>query len=75
MEHKKIDWKEIKPIDDIERIILLKKRFNLSTREFARKIGVTPNYLSSVLTNSLPISDKLVKKVNAFVEKQNCIDE
>ncbi|MDZ4627251.1 MULTISPECIES: helix-turn-helix domain-containing protein [Bacillus cereus group] len=61
----------IQPENDIERIILLMKRFNLSQKEFACKIGISEGYLTSVLNKKNPLSKKLKRKIHEYVETVN----
>ncbi|EJR72683.1 MULTISPECIES: helix-turn-helix domain-containing protein [Bacillus cereus group] len=66
---------DIKPVNDIEKILLFMRRHNFSNEEVANKLGVTPNYLSSVMNEKYPLNANLIRRFNEFVAKENCIEQ
>ncbi len=60
---------EIKCEDPVEKMIVLRKRSGLYQYDFAKEIGVTPGYLRKIENYEMPFSDKLKKRVNAFIKK------
>ena len=51
------------------------RRHNFSNEEVANKLGVTPNYLSSVMNEKYPLNSNLIRRFNEFVAKENCIEQ
>lgn len=66
---------DIKPVNDIEKIILFMRRYNLSNVTFASKLGITPNYLSGVINEKYPLNANLIRRFNDIVAKENCIEQ
>lgn len=60
----------IQVIDDVERIIILRKRLgNMKQYEFAKELQISTNYLVAIENYRLPVTDKLRKKINNFLKR------
>ncbi|MEB8653415.1 XRE family transcriptional regulator [Bacillus cereus] len=66
---------DIIPVNDIEKIILFMRRYNLSNVTFANKLGITPNYLSGVINEKYPLNENFIRRFNYIVAKENCIEQ
>lgn len=63
---------EIQAQTDVERIILIRKRFNLKQYQFSEILGYTPNHLANVENYKHPVSSKLKKRIEEFLlENEN----
>lgn len=60
---------EIRVQDDVEKLILWRKRLGLKAYELAREIGVTPNYLRSIENYQRPLTAKLKGQINRYLEE------
>lgn len=58
---------EIEAIDDVERLIILRKRLNMNQKEFSEHIGYTHIYLAYIENYKKPFTRKLNKKINQFL--------
>lgn len=56
--------------NDVERLILLRKRLNMKQYEFAKVIGVSSNYIANVENYRMPLTTLLIKKVNQYLAKE-----
>lgn len=56
------------PQDNVEKLILWRKRLGFKTYEMARELGVTPNYLVSIENYHRPLSRKLKKRINQYLK-------
>lgn len=63
-------FNEIQAQTDVERIILIRKRFNLKQYEFSKILGYTPNHLANVENYKHPVSSKLKLRIEGFLEEQ-----
>ncbi|MFD1736268.1 helix-turn-helix domain-containing protein [Bacillus salitolerans] len=63
------NFKDISVIDDVERMIILRKRLRIKQYELARAIGVTANYLGDVENYKLAFTPKLVKRLNEYLKR------
>lgn len=55
---------------DVERIILIRKRYNLKQYEFSKILGYTPNHLANVENYKHPVSPKLIRRIEEFLLEQ-----
>jgi transcriptional regulator with XRE-family HTH domain len=60
--------KKIECLDDVERLLIVRKRLNKKQYEFAREIGVSPSYLLAVENYKKPFTKSLVKKINDYLQ-------
>lgn len=56
--------------DDSERIILLRRRMDMSQYQFAEEIGISSSYLGQIERKILPVSPQLKKKINLFLTRE-----
>lgn len=60
---------------DVERIILIRKRFNLKQFEFSKILGYTPNHLANVENYKHPVSAKLKQRIEEFLVSKEATKE
>ena len=66
---------EIQAQTDVERIILIRKRFNLKQYQFSEILGYTPNHLANVENYKHPVSSKLKKRIEEFLlQSENTVN-
>jgi len=68
---KPLSFKHIQIEDDVERLIILRKRLGKSQYEFAKAIGVTGNYLNNVENKYKAFTPKLKKKITYYLETRH----
>ncbi|MGS2779892.1 helix-turn-helix domain-containing protein [Robertmurraya sp. GLU-23] len=61
---------EIEIEDDIERLIILRKRLNLSQYQFAKAVGVSTSYLGQIERGELPLSVQFRARINDFLKRE-----
>jgi len=61
---------KIETENDVERLIILRKRLGMTQYQFARALGISTSYLGAVENYHLPFSGRLKKKVNAYLEME-----
>ena len=66
---------QIQALDDVEKIILIRKRLGLKQYEFSKLLGYTPNHLANVENYKSPISKKLKTKIEEFLLEYQREDE
>jgi transcriptional regulator with XRE-family HTH domain len=67
---REMKFDEIQAQTDVERIILIRKRYNLKQYEFSKILGYTPNHLANVENYKHPVSAKLKRKIEEFLIEQ-----
>ncbi|MEX3623677.1 helix-turn-helix domain-containing protein [Viridibacillus arvi] len=63
-------FNEIQAQTDVERIILIRKRFQMKQYQFSKLLGYTPNHLANVENYKHPVSAKLKRKIEEFLKEQ-----
>ena len=58
---------EIEVKDDVERILLLRKRLNMKKSEFSRYVGVSSEHLRRVETYRSPLSPNVKANINKLI--------
>ncbi|RHW35984.1 XRE family transcriptional regulator [Neobacillus notoginsengisoli] len=66
---------EIQVADDAERLIILRKRLNLSQFQFAKELEISTSYLGQVERGELPFSPHLLAKINNYLKREKELDE
>ncbi|MGN8842539.1 helix-turn-helix domain-containing protein [Niallia sp. HCP3S3_B10] len=61
--------------DDVERLIILRKRLRLNQFQFAKEIGVSSSYLRKVESRRIPIPINFRKKVDEYLKQEQLIYE
>lgn len=64
-------FKDIQIMDDVERLVILRKRYNKSQYEFAKDIGVSPSYVGQVERYEYPITQTMLKRIEEFIKQEN----
>jgi DNA-binding XRE family transcriptional regulator len=64
------DFNDIKPIDDTERLIILRRRLNLSQFQFAKELGISSSYLGQVERGSCSFSPYLKDRINEYLKRE-----
>ncbi len=57
-------------MDNVERLLIIRKRLNKKQYEFAREIGVSPSYLLAVENYKKPFTKSLLRKINAYLQSK-----
>lgn len=58
---------EISPLNDIEKLILLRKQLHMSQFQFANEIGISTSLLSQIERGVLKLNKKVLKKIKVHV--------
>jgi transcriptional regulator with XRE-family HTH domain len=66
---------EIEPLNDVERLILLRKRFNLSQFQLAKELGISSSYLGQIEREELPFNKQFKAKVNDYLKREKMLHE
>jgi predicted transcriptional regulator len=61
---------EIEIEDDVERLIILRKRLNLSQYQFAQAVGVSSSYIGQVERGKIHITNKFRARINDFLKRE-----
>lgn len=61
---------QIEVEDDLERLLILRKRLNLSQYQFAHAVGVSPSYISQVERGKSPITEQFRTRINDFLKRE-----
>ncbi|MCM3443606.1 MULTISPECIES: helix-turn-helix domain-containing protein [Metabacillus] len=65
-----VTLEHIQVSDDVERIIVLRKRLgNMKQYELAKELNISTNYLVAIENYRMPVTDKLRKKINTFLKR------
>lgn len=60
---------EIFCLDDVEKLLVLRKRLGLKQHELARIIGIHSNYLSAIESYKAPLTTKMKDKINQYIKE------
>jgi len=61
--------------DDVERLIILRKRLKLNQFQFAKEIGISSSYLRKVESRTIPFPFKFRKKIDEYLKQEHLIYE
>lgn len=61
---------DVSAADDIEKLIVLRKRLRLNQKEFSDLIGYTPNYIANIENYKMPLTNKLKRKIEAIMKSE-----
>lgn len=64
------DFESDSPLSETEKIYVLRKRFNLTQSQFAKKLGFSTSYIEQIERGKLPLSNQLRKAINEFIYKE-----
>lgn len=60
-------FNQIQALNDVEKMILIRKRLGLKQYEFSKLVGYTPNHLANVENYKSPVSKKLKEKAEELL--------
>lgn len=66
-----MDFKEIVIEDDVERMLILRKRLNMSQFQFAKVLNVSQSYIGQVERYEYPLNDPLRKRIEKFLKREH----
>lgn len=69
------DFKDIQLLNDAERLVILRKRLNLSQFQLAKELGISTSYLGQVERGSCSFSPYLKERINDFLKRENALYE
>ena len=61
---------EIVIADDVERLLILRKRLNLSQYQFANAVGISTSYLGQVERGELAFPPQLRTRINDYLKRE-----
>ncbi|MFT9495763.1 MULTISPECIES: helix-turn-helix domain-containing protein [Bacillota] len=70
-----VEFKKIKPLNDAERLIILRKRLNLSQFQFAQELGISSSYLGQAERGNCSFSPFLKERINEYLKREKEINE
>ncbi|MGP4074094.1 helix-turn-helix domain-containing protein [Piscibacillus sp. B03] len=65
-----LDFDNIQAEDDVERLMLLRKRLRLRQYELAKRIGVTPEHLARIESYQATLTKQLKERIKLVVEQE-----
>ncbi|WP_078557249.1 helix-turn-helix transcriptional regulator [Bacillus alkalicellulosilyticus] len=60
--------------DDVERLIILRKRLGKSQYQIAKDLGVSTSYIGQIENYKYPFTDSLRDKINNYLRQEKEID-
>ncbi|WP_367018654.1 helix-turn-helix domain-containing protein [Priestia koreensis] len=69
MQEQNIRFRDITIDDDVERLMVLRKRYNLRQYELANALGVSENYLGAIENRVNPLTKKMIRKLDTYLEE------
>ncbi|MCM3005726.1 helix-turn-helix domain-containing protein [Priestia koreensis] len=69
MQEQNIRFRDITIDDDVERLMVLRKRYNLRQYELANALGVSENYLGAIENRVNPLTKKMIRKLDEYLEE------
>lgn len=70
-----IKFSDIQVADDSERLIILRKRLNMSQFQFAKDLGISSSYLGQVERGELAFSPSLKARINNYLKREKEFNE
>ncbi|KYD20585.1 MULTISPECIES: helix-turn-helix domain-containing protein [Bacillales] len=64
-------FNDIGPLNDIEKLIILRKRLKLNQFQFAKEIGISASYLGQIERGQVPLTKQIKEKINNYLKKEN----
>lgn len=61
--------------DDVERLIILRKRLNKSQYEFARLLGISPSYIGQIENYKVPFTRKMRDRIDDYLRQEQALYE
>lgn len=61
--------------DDVERLIILRKRLNKSQYEFARLLGISPSYIGQIENYKVPFTKKMRDRIDEYLRQEQALHE
>lgn len=68
-------FEDIMILDDSERLMILRKRLNLSQLQLAMELGISSSYLGQVERGELGFSPHLKARINDYLKREKEINE
>lgn len=65
-----MEFNNIQPLNDTERLILLRRRLNLSQFQFAKELGISTSYLGQVERGTVILTPNLKEKIINYLERE-----
>lgn len=69
------DFNQIEILNDVERLIILRKRLNLSQFQFAKELGISQSYLGQVERGICLLTPSLIDRINDYLKQENKLYE
>ncbi|WP_223821053.1 helix-turn-helix domain-containing protein [Bacillus sp. S3] len=70
-----VNFNDIEIADDSERLVILRKRLNLSQLQFAMNLGISSSYLGQVERGELAFSPHLKARINNYLKREQEFNE
>lgn len=67
---KQLKLRNVNTENDVERLIVLRKRLGKTQYEFARELDISTSYLGAVENFHMPFTESLRKKIDAYLEME-----
>ncbi|MEY8742062.1 helix-turn-helix domain-containing protein [Bacillales bacterium AN1005] len=61
--------------DDVERLLILRKRLNLNQFQLAMELKISKSYLTKIENRSLPLSSAFIEKINDYLNREKMLYE
>ncbi|MFB1100395.1 helix-turn-helix domain-containing protein [Terribacillus sp. JSM ZJ617] len=61
--------------DDIERLIILRKRLGRSQYQFAKDLGFSASYIGQVENRKFPFTPQIRERINSFIKQERIRNE
>lgn len=70
-----MEFNQITIEDDVERLIILRRRFNLNQFQLAKELKISKSYLTKIENRSLPLSSAFIEKINDYLKREKMLYE
>jgi len=61
--------------NDVERLIILRKRLEKSQYEFAKALGISTSYLGQIENYKVPFTSQFKERINDYLKQEHDMNE
>lgn len=65
-----MSFDHLEPLTDAEKILIIRKRLNMSQFQFAKELNISPSYISQVERGKLYPSNKVIEIIKEYLRKE-----
>jgi len=68
-----LDNLNLEPLSDTEKLLIIRKRLQMSQFQFAKEIGIEPAYYGKIERGQRNLSKNIRKKINDFLNREKWV--